>query len=613
MDALLALVLPASAGRESQLNLALDNMAAHGRPQQAYESENLYLGTLSRDTWGSFLLKRGPKVLAIAGRPDWTLHQQDTSAERLERWAERALELAWDAHPRALSELDGDFSLISMDHKQNSLLAAVDPLGRKTLAFRMFPDGLAVASQASALASMLPAAPPSLSALGLWICNEYPGHWSMFEGVAYLPPGFRLHKGASAAPRLEPYWHWRSACPRMGTTQPKQLRRLLEQAVAARIRPGSAVPSSHLSGGMDSSSIAALSGAIGHPPDTYTYAFPSAPGADEWLEASQTARHLGLAPSPIGGPGLWLFKGLENPPIRLEENPFFGWDAFDQELFQTMAGRGSNLLLTGQFGDNLFSGERLPALLVDRVFHGQGSALAQMLQHNRRRGLPVFQGLYRQILSPFLPAWLRQAAAAAWRKTPQRPAFLPRTRYRRLGLQRQIKRIGPLWGNASQRAAQAMMIHQTGGIRRAIHWYERCAAPFGIRVEHPFFDARLVLFMLQLPAGEAFPRDLPKGILRQAMADLLPQSTLQRLEKPDLADVYLEGMRREQDHFEELFSNGSRLATLGLLDSRLARQALKRHLLNPLAHSNRFLFAALAERWLRSRGQAPFSSERLKM
>jgi asparagine synthetase B (glutamine-hydrolysing) len=355
---------------------------------------------------------------------------------------------------------------------------------------------------------------------------------------------------------------------------------------------------------MDSSSMAALCQAIGHPPETYTYAFPTTPRANESLEASHTAHHLGLAHTPIGGPEFWLFQNLANPPIQLEENPFFGWDAYDQHLYKAMANRGSKLLLTGQFGDNLFSGERIPALQVDRILHGSLASLRKLWQNNRGRGLPVFQSMYRQVLSPFIPAWLKSGVAFSCGKTPQRPAYLPRQTYRRLGLQRRNHRVGPLWGNASQRAAQAMMIHQTGGIRRAIHWYERCAAPFGIRVEHPFFDPQLVQFMLQLPAREAFPMDLPKGILRQTMADLLPQSTLQRLDKPDLVEVYLEGMRREQGHFEEMFSENSRLAALGLLDARLACQALKRHLLNPLAHSNRFLFAALAERWLRSPAQA---------
>ena len=72
-----------------------------------------------------------------------------------------------------------------------------------------------------------------------------------------------------------------------------------------------------------------------------------------------------------------------------------------------------------------------------------------------------------------------------------------------------------------------------------------------VETRNPFFDVRLVEFLLNLPT---LPWCVGKQILRQAMAGFLPQEVLLRKKSPLVADPVVELLKRPQsgwiDHFE---------------------------------------------------------------
>ncbi|MFH8804396.1 asparagine synthase-related protein [Streptomyces sp. NPDC017936] len=71
----------------------------------------------------------------------------------------------------------------------------------------------------------------------------------------------------------------------------------------------------------------------------------------------------------------------------------------------------------------------------------------------------------------------------------------------------------------------------------------------GFFLTHPFLDPEVVATMRRLPAGAAFRPGLPKAVLREAVADLLPPRIHDRAPKIPFNEVYARGLRT---HGEEL-------------------------------------------------------------
>src|SRR6266545_2404104 len=256
----------------------------------------------------------------------------------------------------ALSRFRGMFAFVLWDGERRELLAARDQIGVKPLYYTV-ADGLFVA--ASELRTVLanPTVRPKLDPTGVVEYLAFGcvlGDRTLVEGVRKLPPGhaLRLRDG-----KLELFEYWDVGPPESLNRAPleEQLVEQLDAAVAASLV--SDVPVSlMLSGGVDSSSIAALAARHAKPADVTAYSVSFGLPNDESEVAARLASDLGLRHREIRLTEdvvrtefeSWL-DGLDVPTA----NPT--WIAVSA-IARAVREDGIKVLLSGDGGDELFAG-----------------------------------------------------------------------------------------------------------------------------------------------------------------------------------------------------------------------------------------------------------------
>lgn len=260
---------------------------------------------------------------------------------------------AWGLE-RTLERSNGMFAVALWDRRERTLMLARDRAGEKPLVY--FWDGttLAFASEMKALEpwhdrQVDPAALDVYLGLGY-----VPAPLGIFRKTHKLAPGHyaRLHQGALDVRR---WWF-----PEHATAQPpadpaerrEQLRALLADAVRLRLRSDVPIALS-LSGGVDSSVIAAELARQGAAPDAFTLVFDG--DAADVPYARKVARHFGLRHEVIRAESAPLIDQLAAAAAQYDE-PFADSSAVAcLGLARALGGR-YKVILDGDGGDEAFGG-----------------------------------------------------------------------------------------------------------------------------------------------------------------------------------------------------------------------------------------------------------------
>lgn len=261
----------------------------------------------------------------------------------------------------ALPRLVGMFAIALWDTAEGALWLARDRLGEKPLYYAERPEGVAFASELSALGA-LPGLAPELDrdALALYLRYQYiPAPWSVFRGVRKLPPGTVMRVGE--APR--PYWSFREmvANRRIRTdlsyeANTDRVEAALREALALQMQAD--VPlGAFLSGGIDSSLIVAMMAEISaQPVHTFAIGFEE-PRFDEAPFARATAAHLGTDHHE-------MYVGEQDALAVVPELPRIYCEPFSDasQIPTFLVCRGARervtVALSGDAGDELFAGYR---------------------------------------------------------------------------------------------------------------------------------------------------------------------------------------------------------------------------------------------------------------
>lgn len=461
---------------------------------------------------------------------------EDLLAEGYRRWGREL--------PRRLR---GDFVLLVWDFAREQGLIARDQLGVRPLFVHETGGVVRFAGEVRHLLAMLPRRPaPDTASVAHWITlGARPGPQTLYTGIRRLEPGTMLVFDRSGA-RTERYWEPRFQEPLEIPEDElvERMREALRLAVRRRIaaRGGTAVL---MSGGLDSSSVAALCAAeASEPMYACSAVFPDHPQVDE-SELIATLRSRLELPGVEAQvrPGGMLASALES--LAAWEMPLLGWgDFWTLPLMREAAARGVTTMLDGDGGDQLF-GARI-YLLADRVRAGRPWQ-AFTLAHE-------FPGLAarppRRVLARLLwdfalcgalpynlhnvlgahsarsaaPAWLRPHAARALMDTADPHAW---------------KRLhGPRWW-----AHEAHLV--TRGIEEAgiFEHQRRRAALGGVEARHPLLDLDLFELCLRQPPRLTLNRPLSRPLLRAAMAGRLPDSVRLRPEKARFDSLLVDCLR----------------------------------------------------------------------
>ncbi len=207
--------------------------------------------------------------------------------------------------------LRGQFAIALWDERERKLTLGRDRFGICPIYWTRQGDWLLFASEIKALmaSGMVPARPDLRGIDHLFTFAAMPGPVTCFEGVRLLPPGHFLQislgrAGSSATIDEKAYWQMDfpdAGQEDRGTDQKALVDRfeqLMLQSVEKRLRADVPV-GSYLSGGVDSSMIAALAvKKKGAAINTYTIRVDS-PELDELDAANLVARHIGTKPPVV--------------------------------------------------------------------------------------------------------------------------------------------------------------------------------------------------------------------------------------------------------------------------------------------------------------------------
>ena len=423
----------------------------------------------------------------------------------------------------SLDRLVGAFILVHAESGPDRLTIIRDHLGDRSAYYRNVDGVWWLSSHEQAL--MEPAEPVNSRRLAQFFAIDYPAADStFFADIGEVPPGHSLTVGPDPVPRVTPYYRLPRRTSRLNvpaSEAAEELQRLLRLAVRQSCDGTS--PAVAVSGGMDSTSVAAC---ISGPAQLLTYRTPGYPGCDESNLAKAVATTLGhpltLVDCSACGPLSEDF--LAQAPL-VQDPGADAYRAFRRQLAEAGKAGGHRLLLTGDFGDQLFGGFRywLRDLLYSRRWH-RGMLEATRLWRSSGVMLPWRQPELRRLLplAGFTRGW--KPVPRPWLTERAADLLPPQSRHHPyLGELAQADRVEPCLNAFNARAASL-------GYLQALDW--------GVELRYPLRHRQLVEFMLRLPAHYLYQPGRSKWILRLAMADQLPAQILDRRDKTSLEPIF---------------------------------------------------------------------------
>ncbi|HEY1751447.1 MAG TPA: asparagine synthase-related protein [Caulobacteraceae bacterium] len=431
----------------------------------------------------------------------------------------------------AFHRVAGDFACAVWDAARRRLVLACDVTARRALYYHRAGRLFAFASLPKGLHA-LPEVPYAADedALAAWLALA-PGAAvrAPFAGLERIEAGSFVVLRADGGLEARRYWSPQAGHLRLKSADDyaAALRERLDEAVSARLRgAGAGQVGSHLSGGLDSSAVAATAARLLAPTGGRVVAFTAVPQADHstggpaWRVADEGPQAAAVAA---------LYPNMEHVLVRAgARSPLAGLDRtlalHDQPLLNPAnavwvdaihdAARARRLpvMLVGDFGNLGLSYEgleRLPELLRAGQLATWLRETAALARHGRR-----WPGLLAATVGPWTPAPLWRAV----QRLRGRAAELADYSLVRPGR----VAVRPDW--RPQRNAhdwRLLALRHVG----AVTW-PGVLAEWGVDMRDPTADRRLLEFCLGVPTEQFLRGGETRALARLALADRLPTAVV---------------------------------------------------------------------------------------
>jgi len=502
------------------------------------------LPQIARYPWGgsSILLESRAQSIVSAGQGVLLVGQLFNPAELAER-----LGLESPDPPAVLlhayrkwgtefpNHLHGEFSFVLWDGQMRRILLGRDASGYSPVFYTQFSDNFAFATDLRLLHARLGLQlRPDESWIANWLTLLLTAHTNtVFAGICSLRPGQML---LFEHGRVVLNYFWRpEETPILHLKDAREyadgLREVLQSAVQQRL-PRDCPAGSHLSGGLDSSSITALAARILEKEGRRIFAFTAVPEhavavpgrfCDEGPHAAaltEMYRNVDHVVVPNCGHSAFSMmdwaSSAECQPIG--NTPNYAWI---YEINAQARLRGVRTLLTGAAGNMTISYDGLEALST-LAMEGQLIKAARVARNLHRRGVFRWRGIAYRLLRPWLPASVRhlvyqyKGQALTW-YSPIRPAF---ARAHGMGTLSRDQ----LFHRLDSRAYRLQVLRGTDQ-GQSFAAFRKIT---GVSISDPTLDPQVVSYCFSVPV-EYFCDGMPRSLIRNAMAGLLPDRV--RLER----------------------------------------------------------------------------------
>jgi asparagine synthase (glutamine-hydrolysing) len=445
--------------------------------------------------------------------------------------------------PAMLQRLRGMFALAIWDTARGCLFLARDRFGIKPLYYYTGPDYVVFASELRALLAT-GLVPRRLDPAGLWQYLAYqsvPAPRTLVEGVRLLEPGHSLEVRPGLAASPARYWDLLDAREGSGPVDLPEARRRVrahvERSIAAHLV--SDVPVGiFLSGGIDSSAIAALVASLGRRPLTFSVALSEA-DFNEADQARAAAAACGADHHEVHVHEGDLLSALPEILGRMDHPSGDGINTY--VIAGAVRRAGVKVALSGLGGDELFGGyPSFDRLSRAEQFLKRWHRVPQTVRSATARVVGAFDAMSRTVgkasavidtdgsLEYVWPI-TRQVFDEAARRDLLAGAFLDR-----IGVTRDP--YAALLGERFARHPEADWLAKISYAEARTYMHDvlladadQMSMAHGLEVRVPFVDHELAACVLGLPeAVKRRPAAGPKPLLVESLGSLLPESIARR-------------------------------------------------------------------------------------
>jgi asparagine synthase (glutamine-hydrolysing) len=438
---------------------------------------------------------------------------------------------------KCLNDLQGFFAFTIYDNVEKSVFLARDRFGVKPLFYSFDGNKLLFASELKAMIALgVERKIDFLSLTNYLHLNYIPGNYSIFKNVSKLAPGHYM-KISNNNFEVQKYFEIDSNIAEYNSLSyldaQKILQEKLEDAVQKRLV--SDVPlGAFLSGGIDSSVIAAL--AVKHKPDlkTFSIGFKDEPMFDETNYANMVAKMHKTDHTAFILDHNDLLDCLE-PVLDYTDEPFADSSALAVYILSRQTRQQVTVALSGDGADEIFGGynKHMAEYKVR-----QGGAKAQLLKSMspflgilpQSRNNPLLNK-FRQLnrfskgmsLSDMERYW--QWAGFTDDKTAAGYLKMPIDKEK---LQKRKKEI--LCHLSEKSDMDSVLLQDTAMVLPGdmLTKVDMMSMANSLEVRTPFLDHDLVNFVFSLPSEYKIDKHSRKKILKDTFRNILPQEILSR-------------------------------------------------------------------------------------
>jgi asparagine synthase (glutamine-hydrolysing) len=442
----------------------------------------------------------------------------------------------------AIADLDGMFGLAIWDSRERRLVLARDRAGKKPLFYVKTRDRFAFSSEIKSFFHLpgVTIEPDPTTFPSFFLHGYVPSPRTLYKGIRQVEPATFVTVTEQGDVRHTPYWRltYRTAADMKAAPAPAlseasvHVRELLDGAVKRRLI--SDVPiGAFLSGGIDSTVVVGLmSRHMPEPVRTFSIGFEGDAAYDETAHARTVAERFKtnhtefrVTPSAVG---------LVEKLVWHHDGAFGDSSAIPTFIVSQLTRERVTVALTGDGGDELFAGyvrfgvgvvsekipppfRRLLAAAMTRIPSGAGDRrlVPRAKRFAKALDLPFYERItrwiaifYDELETLFTPECLAEAGPVdvlAYLR-PELEAMAPLSTLSQM-----------LHANFRSYLLDDLLVKM-----------DRCSMANSLETRSPFLDRELVEYVATLPDDFKLKGSRRKIVLREACADLLPESIQRR-------------------------------------------------------------------------------------
>lgn len=450
-----------------------------------------------------------------------------------------------------LTMLRGMFALALYDRSKNKVLFARDRMGIKPFYYRQNNGCLMFASEIKALVNCGESEEIEEARLWEFIANLQLDcdHRTFFKGVYQLSPASYTWCAADGSMESPVnFWNFPSLGSRKfdnGTVE--ELKQQFSETVALHLR--SDVPvGSFLSGGLDSTSVACFALKEMHQSQLHTFSgvLPYFHPENSLIEGVVKGDRR-IVPHQFLLDGKGFFDDIPRVIYHHDEPILDGSMYAHFKLCQLASAEGIKVLLSGSGGDELFGGysSYVYAHLAKQIRRGNLARIVSQIKLLHGTTGLSYQNLLAKGLQDCMPFALR-------RKLKNKKL---RTQYPFVDTDHEVRQY--YFEHADPYYANLINNFRSWTTPPYLHYEDRNSMAFGVEIRVPFYDHRLIEFVLQFEDSSII-QGSSKSVMRTAFKGLVPDPVLTQKGKygfPSPIDHALKNDAKGRELFFDLYAS----------------------------------------------------------